>query len=270
MQKTRKEKLFERYGKTEQGAITLDAKQRLAAAQEEVRQLRKHYISEPKKRLKLTGLNICCCGKTVRGGDKLCATCGRIYREKREKLQTQIELLKKLAHRCIKCQSKTCPAATLCSFCNCNSEEAAAVMQNGIDRAALELLRQESEHLPAEKRTKKLARWLTLRQRTAIPDNTAHRLAVCDCGRRKPLSAAMCTECQDARHIIKRRTPWRINRGVQWKSKYYLPKIVTKAMPDFVTRRGRRTNTDYDKTTMIERDNNSFDNIVKLYEECRD
>jgi hypothetical protein len=144
------------------------------------------------------------------------------------------------------------------------------VLQNGIDHTALELLRQGGEQLPAEARTKKLNRWLALRQKTALQNNTVHRLAVCDCGRHKPLSAARCHECQDARHIIKHSTPWRSNRGVQWKSKYYLPKIITKALPDFVTRRGRRTNTDYDATTIAERDNNSFDNIVKLYEECRD
>jgi methyl coenzyme M reductase subunit C-like uncharacterized protein (methanogenesis marker protein 7) len=70
--------------------------------------------------------------------------------------------------------------------------------------------------------------------------------------------------------MIKATTPLTNSAGITEKIHNYVPKIVTSAIPVVVTRRGRRVNVDYDKTVNPDFDNNGFDNIVKLYEECRD
>jgi hypothetical protein len=70
--------------------------------------------------------------------------------------------------------------------------------------------------------------------------------------------------------MIKATTPLTTSAGITEKAQHYVPKIVTSAIPVVVTRRGRRVNVDYDKTVNPDFDNNGFDNIVKLYEDCRD
>jgi hypothetical protein len=123
-----------------------------------------------------------------------------------------------------------------------------------------------------EPRVQKFRRWLERRKKTQItkPPKSVSRLAVCACGQPKPLSANYCFDCQDARSMIKATTPLTSSAGITEKIHNYVPKIVTSAIPVVVTRRGRRVNVDYDKTVNPDFDNNGFDNIVKLYEDCRD
>jgi hypothetical protein len=126
--------------------------------------------------------------------------------------------------------------------------------------------------LPLEPRRQKFSDWLKKKKQAQITQlaKRCGRLAVCACGQPKPLSANYCFDCQDARHVIKMTTPLTSSAGIIEKARNYVPKIVTSAIPVVVTRRGRRVNIDYDKTTNPDYDNNGFDNIVKLYEDCRD
>ena len=126
--------------------------------------------------------------------------------------------------------------------------------------------------IPLEPRRQKFADWLKKKKQAQITQlaKRCSRLAVCACGQPKPLSANHCFECQDARSMIKATTPLTSSIGITEKAQNYVPKIVTSAIPVVVTRRGRRVNIDYDKTVNPDYDNNGFDNIVKLYEECRD
>ena len=123
-----------------------------------------------------------------------------------------------------------------------------------------------------EPRVQKFERWLERRKQAQIakPPKSASRLAVCACGQPKPLSANYCFDCQDARRVIKMTTPLTSSAGITEKARNYVPKIVTSAIPVVITRRGRRVNIDYDKTVNPDYDNNGFDNLVKLYEDCRD
>jgi hypothetical protein len=123
-----------------------------------------------------------------------------------------------------------------------------------------------------EPRHQKFDDWLQKRKQRSLVKlpKSRNRLAVCACGQPKPLSANHCFECQDARSMIKATTPLTSSARIAEKAQNYVPKIVTSAIPVVITRRGRRVNIDYDKTVNPDFDNNGFDNIVKLYEDCQD
>jgi hypothetical protein len=201
---------------------------------------------------------------------------------------------KKLGHcACGKPREQSCYTANMCKACYAEwyaewneaqsrkyrlAERLKSKLEDAIIRSEFpremvtKAARNLREMLPLEPRRQKFSDWLKKKRQTQIaqPAKRGNRLAVCACGQPKQLSADYCFDCQDARNIIKATTPLTKIASVAEKAQHYVPKIVTSAIPVVVTRRGRRVNIDYDKTTNPDYDNNGFDNIVKLYEECQD
>jgi hypothetical protein len=148
-----------------------------------------------------------------------------------------------------------------------------AITRSEIPRCAIaQATRALRGELPGEPRQQKFNNWLQQRRQERLVrlPKSCNRFAVCTCGQPKPLSANYCFDCQDARRVIKMTTPLTSSARVTEKAQNYVPKIVTSAIPVVITRRGRRVNIDYDKTVNPDYDNNGFDNLVKLYEDCRD
>lgn len=112
-----------------------------------------------------------------------------------------------------------------------------------------------------EPRLKQLARWEHVRSKNLLiftPKNT-HRLKVCACSGVKAMSASRCHACQEARRIIASKTP---SLG----GRYYHDKRLTRTermqckLPV-----ANRAN----KELISCEQNNVFDNIVRLYEDCQ-
>jgi hypothetical protein len=109
-------------------------------------------------------------------------------------------------------------------------------------------------------RLKQLERWAQVRRNNTLikaPKNT-HRLKVCACGGLKDMSANRCHACQEARRIILSKTPPLTS--------YFDDKRLTRTeMRQCKLPVEGRAN----KEPIAFEQNNSFDDIVKLYEDCQ-
>jgi hypothetical protein len=116
---------------------------------------------------------------------------------------------------------------------------------------------------PNAKRLKQFARWTLARSKNLLiaAPSGIHRLCVCSCGNVKPMSANFCHECKEARKIIVGKTD---------SPSYTNKKLEDQRLPVIVQRQCKmpldaRTN----KEPVAFEQNNSFDDIVKLYEDCQ-
>ena len=109
-------------------------------------------------------------------------------------------------------------------------------------------------------RSKQLERWAQVRSKNTLisaPKNT-HRLKVCACGGVKDMSANRCHACQEARRIILSKTPPLTS--------YFDDKRLTRTeLRQCKLPADRRAN----KEPIAFEQSNSFDDLVKLYEDCQ-
>lgn len=199
-----------------------------------------------------------------------------LYNSEYAALCAQIDQLKSEAHRCLKCNVAVAPTAYSCRKCyqEIIENEENISQPAEIEKELAEIwARKNAIGIPlTEPRVVCYHRWRELRRRNvaARVNAATHRMGVCECGHAKQLSETRCTACQDARFIIRQRVRWRSSHAVKQKTQTYVPKILTKPLPDFVTRRGRRSGTAYDRAEGHTHDNNLFDNIMRAYEEFND
>jgi hypothetical protein len=115
----------------------------------------------------------------------------------------------------------------------------------------------------AEPRLRRFARWESVRKQNVLikaPEGT-HRLKVCSCGSVKAMSANFCCACQEARQVIKLRTkkPAVHNHQLDAQRLTRTELLQCKLPAD------RQSNKD----PIAFEQSNSFDDIVKLYEDCQ-
>lgn len=116
---------------------------------------------------------------------------------------------------------------------------------------------------PNAKRLRQFARWTLARSKNLLiaAPSGIHRLCVCSCGNVKPMSANFCHECKEARKIIVGKTD---------SPNYTNKKLEDQRLPVIVQRQYRVPIPERSNKPPIEfEQNNSFDNITRLYEDCQ-